>query len=69
MVLHRYTITGIESENGREFEAVCVAYDIISAIAYFRDRGYAVMTVPTCEQVPADTPVKIEKFRVVLNEK
>lgn len=67
MQLSRFVIKGIEPETNKPFEAVCVAYDIVSAITYFRDRGYVVMDVSTRERVPDDTPIKIEKFRVIFN--
>ena len=67
MQLSRFIIKGIEPENNSPFEAVCVSYDIVSAITYFRARGYVVLSVSTRERVPDDTPIKIEKFRVIFN--
>lgn len=60
MIKHRYVVKGVRIEDGLNFQGICVAYDIISAINLFRDNGYSVHTVPERMQVRADMEVKIE---------
>lgn len=62
MTKNRYVITGITRCGGKEIEASCIAYDIISAIEMFKEKDIIVYTVPSRKQVSAEAEVGIEKI-------
>mgnify|MGYP003275648593 CR=1 FL=1 len=62
MTKNKYTVTGICSEGS--FKAECIAYDIISAINLFRDNKMSVHTVPTREQVSANSEIGITNIAI-----
>lgn len=58
MIKHIYKVSGINSF-GENFVGSCVDDDIIHAIQMCRNKKYSVHSISRCEQVQADSEIKI----------